>query len=250
MRANVEVPVEFEGITRYGARGIGLYRSEFLLSRRGVTVSEEEQVAAYAEVAKLAGEDGAIVRLFDLGAEDAPGLPSDPERNPALGLRAIRFGLRHETVMRTQVRAILRAAVEGHLDIVLPMVADVADVQQARAIIESETAKLAAEGFALGKVGIGAMIEVPSAVLTADKLARAMSTFSNSAPMIWCSTRWPSIAAVIKSQDWFRTLTPGSPAQYRTQSGGGPPGWHPRDCLRRNGIHSGLCGASCWVGRD
>ena len=231
VRANVEVPVEFEGIKKYGARGVGLYRSEFLLSRRGVTVTEEEQVAAYAEVARLAGDDGAIVRLFDLGAEDAPGLPTETERNPALGLRAIRFGLRHQTVMRTQMRAILRAAAVGKLDIVLPMVADVTDVNRAREILSEETANLDREGVVYGEVGIGAMIELPSAVLTADSLARNVDFFE-----LGTNDLVQYTLAVDRSSDqvanWFRTLHPAVLISIE----------HSLDAARRAGIPAIVCG--------
>jgi phosphotransferase system enzyme I (PtsI) len=201
------VPAEFAGVRKYGARGIGLYRSEFLLSRGGVMVLEDDQYAAYAEIAKLAGDDGAIVRLFDLGGENAGNLMAEPERNPALGLRAIRFGLFHKEIMRTQVRAILRAAGEGHLDIVLPMVADVGDVRSARAIIEEEKVRLDQQGVRHGEVGIGAMIEVPSAVLTADRIASNVDFFE-----LGTNDLVQYTLAVDRSSDhvasWFRTLHP------------------------------------------
>ncbi|CAN5731213.1 phosphoenolpyruvate--protein phosphotransferase [soil metagenome] len=207
MRANVEVPAEFAGVRRYGARGIGLYRSEFLLSRGGVMVSEDDQYAAYAEIARLAGDDGAIVRLFDLGGEYAGDFMAEPERNPALGLRAIRFGLHHKEIMRTQVRAILRAAAEGRLDIVLPMVADVGDVRSARTIIEEEKTFLEKQGLPHGRVGIGAMIEVPSAVLTADRIAGNVDFFE-----LGTNDLVQYTLAVDRSSDhvagWFRTLHP------------------------------------------
>ncbi|HYN25551.1 MAG TPA: phosphoenolpyruvate--protein phosphotransferase, partial [Pyrinomonadaceae bacterium] len=207
MRANVEVPAEFAGVRRYGARGIGLYRSEFLLSRGGVMVSEDDQYAAYSEIAKLAGDDGAIVRLFDLGGENAGDLMAEPERNPALGLRAIRFGLFHKEIMRTQVRAILRAAAEGRLDIVLPMVADVGDVRSAKAMIEEEKSRLEKQGLQHGHVGIGAMIEVPSAVLTAGRIAGNVDFFE-----LGTNDLVQYTLAVDRSSDhvagWFRTLHP------------------------------------------
>ncbi|MGH9883296.1 MAG: phosphoenolpyruvate--protein phosphotransferase [Pyrinomonadaceae bacterium] len=207
LRANVELPAEFEGVRRYGARGVGLYRSEFLLARRGVMVSEEEQYAAYSEIAKLAGEDGAIVRLFDLGAERRPDSAQEPERNPALGLRAIRYGLFHEEIMRTQVRAILRAAAVSRLDVVLPMVADVADVRRARVILDAEKANLESSGVSQGQVRVGAMIEIPSAVITAEKIAAIVDFFELGTNDLVQYT----LAVDRGNEDaaeWFRTLHP------------------------------------------
>ncbi len=204
LRANVELPAEFAGIRNFGARGVGLYRSEFLLSRPGVMLSEEQQYEAYKLLAEVSGEDGAIVRLFDLGERE---WLDEQEKNPALGLRAIRFDLRNESVMRTQLRAILRAAVGGNLDLVLPMVADVGDVKRSRHLLEEEQQRLVAEGTPHGPVKVGAMIEVPSAVLTAEQIARAVDFFE-----LGTNDLVQYTLAVDRGNDnvseWFRTLHP------------------------------------------
>ena len=101
LRANVELPAEFQAVNDFGACGVGLFRSEFLLSRPGLMGSEEDQYQAYKSLAEAAGEYGAVVRLFDVGGEVGNEL-KERERNPALGLRAVRFGLRNPKVMRTQ----------------------------------------------------------------------------------------------------------------------------------------------------
>jgi len=207
LRANVELPAEFDSIEKYGACGIGLYRSEFLLARNGLTVSEEEQRVAYEAVARLAGEAGAIIRLFDLGGENTRSHFREPEKNPALGLRAIRFGLRNDSIMRRQLRAILLAAANGKLKIVLPMVTDVSEVKRVKAMVAEEIAKLKNEGRSFGDVPIGAMIEVPAAVLMAEKIAAYVDFFE-----LGTNDLVQYTLAVDRGNDevadWFRTLHP------------------------------------------
>lgn len=206
LRANVELPAEFQAVRDFGACGVGLFRSEFLLSRPGLMSSEDEQYEVYKALVEAAGEYGAIVRLFDVGGEFGPDL-KERERNPALGLRAVRFNLRHKQIMRTQVRGILRAATAGPLSLVIPMVADVADVRLAKRVIDEETERLATENVPFAKVQVGAMIEVPSAVLTAEKIASEVDFFE-----LGTNDLVQYTLAVDrgndKVSDWFRSLHP------------------------------------------
>ena len=206
LRANVELPNEFQAVRNFGACGVGLFRSEFLLSRPGLMTSEEDQYQAYKALAEATGTDGAIVRLFDVGGEVGSEV-KERERNPALGLRAVRFNLRHQQVMRTQVRAILRAGATGRLSLVIPMIADVADVRLAQKVISEEFDNLDSAGIACAKVPTGAMIEVPSAVLTAEKIASEVDFFE-----LGTNDLVQYTLAVDRGNDevsdWFRTLHP------------------------------------------
>ena len=206
LRANVELPTEFRAVHDFGACGVGLFRSEFLLSRPGLMSSEQQQYEAYKLLAEAAGEHGAIVRLFDVGGEVGSEV-KERERNPALGLRAVRFNLRHKQIMRTQVRAILRAAAAGRLSLVVPMVADVADVRMSRRVIDEEIRNLEAENVPFSAVRVGAMIEIPSAVLTAEKIASEVDFFE-----LGTNDLVQYTLAVDrgndKVSDWFRTLHP------------------------------------------
>lgn len=170
LRTNVDSTAAYLVARRAGVSGIGLYRSESLISAPGAVPSEDEQIRAYCSIATAAGEHGVKIRTFDAGSEL---MSSDGslERNPALGLRAIRHSFAYDSHFRTQIRAILQASAAGNIDIVLPLVPGVAEIHACKRIIGEESSRLESEGIAHGSPKVGAMIEIPAAVLLAGDIA-------------------------------------------------------------------------------
>jgi phosphotransferase system enzyme I (PtsI) len=174
LRGNVELTAEIDSLSRFGAEGIGLYRSEFMfLHRLPQLPTEDEQFVLYRKLAEATGEAGASIRVFDLGG-DKLSLPSfEAEINPALGLRAIRLSLRAENIFRTQLRAILRANRFGRLRVVLPLISTLAELRQAKQIISEVKQELLEAGIEHNaSLPVGVMIEVPAAALMVDLFAR------------------------------------------------------------------------------
>ncbi len=171
IRANVDLPNIYEVAARCGARGVGLYRSEVILSQFRGFPSETEQAALYRRIAEAAGGDGVRIRTFDISVEQLDPSASR-ERNPSMGLRSIRLSLTDPAHFRTQIRAILRAAHQQNVDIVLPLISGVFEVRRLREIIEEERSDLKNDGIPIGDPRIGAMIEVPSAVMTVNEIVR------------------------------------------------------------------------------
>jgi phosphoenolpyruvate-protein phosphotransferase len=168
--ANIGAPDEADAAFRAGAEAIGLFRTEFAFAGRTVEPDEAEQAAAYARVLRAAGDAEVVVRLADIGGDKPiPFLALEPESNPFLGVRAIRLAARHPELLPTQVRAILRASrdVGRPAALMAPMVADDADVELLLELVAD--ARAAVPDAPAPRVGI--MVEVPSAVLLADRLA-------------------------------------------------------------------------------
>ncbi|MFT3719084.1 phosphoenolpyruvate--protein phosphotransferase [Pseudorhodoferax sp.] len=167
--ANIEMPDDAPGALKAGAAGVGLFRSEFLfMGRQGQLPDEEEQYQAYRRA--VFGMEGlpVTIRTVDVGA-DKPldrAVKDEAHLNPALGLRAIRWSLADPSMFRTQLRAILRAAVHGPVHLLIPMLAHGSEIRQTLSLIDFARAELDNRGVAHGPVQLGAMIEVPAAALT------------------------------------------------------------------------------------
>ncbi|HLG13946.1 MAG TPA: phosphoenolpyruvate--protein phosphotransferase [Blastocatellia bacterium] len=173
LRANVELVPEIDSLPLFGAEGIGLYRSEFMfLHRLPELPSEEEQYELYSKLARMTGDAGASIRVFDLGGDKLTLPGFEAEQNPALGLRAVRLSLKVEPIFRTQLRAILRANRHGRLRVVLPLVSTIDELRRAKRIIEEVKHEMAdAEVEHNAALPVGVMIEVPAAALMADLFA-------------------------------------------------------------------------------
>ena len=181
LMANIDLPEEIEDAARFGAAGVGLYRSEFLyIDRSPELPSEEDHLAIYRRLVAAAAPHPAIIRTYDLGGRKlAREVMDTREDNPVLGLRGIRLTMARPQVFRTQLRGLLRAALDGNLWVMLPLVSGVEEVRQFRAFLAEVAAELAAEGVPFAeRLPLGVMIEVPSAALTADILAREVDFFS------------------------------------------------------------------------
>lgn len=161
------------------AGGIGLFRSEFLYLESEDFPSEEEQFAVYKRVVETMAGKKVIIRTLDIGADkQAAYFRLDPEENPALGYRAIRICLTRKEVFKQQLRAILRASAYGTVSVMFPMIISVREVRDAKELLAECRRELMEQGYAVGQVEVGIMIETPAAVMIADELAEEVEFFS------------------------------------------------------------------------
>lgn len=180
LQANIEVPEEAEAALAHGADGIGLYRSEFLFLKPGEFPSEEQQYLAYSRVVDAMKGAPVTIRTLDLGGDKMlPDFPLHGEKNPILGWRAVRFCLSEVELFKVQLRALLRASVHGQLRIMFPMISGLEELNQVLGVLDETRAELRGKGIPFHEeLPIGIMIEIPSAALTADILARKAAFFS------------------------------------------------------------------------
>ena len=190
---NIGSPNDTDGVHKNGGRGVGLYRTEFLYMNSDTMPDEEKQYEAYKAVIESFDGDPVIIRTLDIGGgkklpalplagdtdKKLPYLPLEEEMNPFLGFRAIRLCFREVDMFKTQLRAILRASAFGNALIMFPMISGVSEVRQAKGILAECMRELDEKGQAYDKnIRVGVMIEIPSAAVTSDIIAREVDFFS------------------------------------------------------------------------
>ncbi|MGI5172981.1 phosphoenolpyruvate--protein phosphotransferase [Treponema sp. OMZ 840] len=179
--ANIGSAEEARLALEEGADGIGLFRTEFLFMQSGL-ISEERQFEEYRSVLEIMKDKPVVIRTLDAGGDkivDIPGFSFEEEKNPLLGCRAIRLCLKMPDIFKTQLRALFRASVYGSLKIMLPLITDIEQVREAKALIEEVKAELKAEHIPFKEdVPVGIMIETPAAAIMADELAKEAAFFS------------------------------------------------------------------------
>jgi len=181
LSANIKSPDEASLALAKGAKGVGLYRTEYFFLSRSDLPSEDEQVASYSQIVRSLSPETVIFRTLDIGGDKFASYlgPGKSELNPFLGWRGIRFLLTRHDIFRTQLRAFFRASSAGKLKIMFPMITGLEEVRAACALVDQVKGELAQEGYAFDRdVEVGIMIETPAAVMIADLLASEVDFFS------------------------------------------------------------------------
>ena len=181
--ANIESAEDIKALHNFGADGVGLFRSEFLYLNRDTMPTEDEQYEVYAGIVKKLKGKNITIRTVDLGVDKNPrwfGQNSTPNGslNPALGLTGIRLCLAEPVMFRTQMRAILRAAAHGPVRMMWPMITSLSEVRQCLIHLDTAQRQLTERGEAFGDVGVGCMIEIPSAALTVGSILKLVDFIS------------------------------------------------------------------------
>ncbi|MDR2459973.1 MAG: phosphoenolpyruvate--protein phosphotransferase [Deltaproteobacteria bacterium] len=179
--ANLQLIEELPAIMSYGAEGIGLYRTEMMYLARGTLPTEEELFESYRKVVGATNPRVVTIRTLDLGADKMPVSlgPARSDQNQALGLRAIRFCLKHPDIFRVQLRAILRASIMGNVRIMLPMVSNLDEIDEVKELVKDVKKELLSEGKKVApKIPLGIMVEVPAAVMMVKEFGKKTDFFS------------------------------------------------------------------------